>query len=125
MGRYKNIDRKVNQVARKINKQIEEDNIWRGRFVLRQLKKRLEIYPDGSRMSYYKYRLYDKKTGEYADSCWFSEFQILNSYCLWDFANNAIVETFKVWEYDEYNPNHPFRDQTNYLKVPLAKKKKL
>ena len=39
MSRYKTIDRKVNRVARKLNKQLAEDELWRGRFEVRQYQK--------------------------------------------------------------------------------------
>ena len=119
MSRYKTIDRKVNRVARKLNKQLAEDELWRGRFEVRQYQKAVETFSDGSKIGQYNYRIYDKKTGKFATMGWTSEFRILRSAALWSFANDAIIKNFKVWDFDKDDPNYPYNDKTDYTKISI------
>lgn len=117
MSRHKTEDRRVNRAVRHFNKVLAADELWRGRFALQQIKKQYVCYPDGSHNIYYRYRLYDKRTGEIAESEWYSVFQITELSCLFWWVNDAIVHTFDVWKYDRNHPENPYNIYVDYTKV--------
>lgn len=111
--------RRMNQMVRAINKNIYNDDLWRGRFVVRQVgSPYFYIYEDKSGASLERVHLVitDLLTGNTYDG-WDS----VNGWChwngsrLWRFANDAITEHFDVWRtgdspYDHKNdPAYDFR----------------
>lgn len=119
MGKYKfaKVNHKVNKIIRDINKELEEDELWKGRFVLRQIEKQVFRYSDLSGWYLtYKYRIYDKKTGYIAEK-WFDHYDICYGARLWYFVNDFITKKSEVWNEDpKPNINSP-----SYVGVPLPK----
>ena len=117
MGRHKNEDRRVNRAVRHYNKLMAEDELWRGRFILQQIQKDRVTYPDGSGTQYYRYRSYDKHTGEIAESDWNSGFQITELGTLFWWVNEVITKEFDVWKHDREDPENPYNITVDYRKV--------
>lgn len=58
--------RAVNRVLRDVNKNIENDELWQGRFFIRQWARQVVTYEDHSGMLLYlELRFYDKKTKKF------------------------------------------------------------
>lgn len=99
---YKKIQRKVNKIVRKLNKQIEDDELWKGRFYIRQVKRYMKPYDDMSGIDdAFLFEMYDKKTGmKHLSNGWYSYFALKTFNKLaWD-LNNFIVDICKVWQED-------------------------
>ena len=99
--------RRMNQFVRAINKNIYDDDLWRGRFIVRQVgSPHFYTYEDNSGASLERVHLVitDRLNGRTIDG-WDS----VNGWChwngsrLWRWVNDAIVEGFKVWE-EKPNP---------------------
>ena len=61
----------MNRAVRNMNKIIEKDNLWRGRFYIRQIQSEFKIYEDGSGAELYvRLRFFDRVTGITYDSPW-------------------------------------------------------
>ena len=64
----KKYQRELNKKIRALNKNIENDNLWRGRFVFYQKDAHWYVFEDGSGGELIAFiRAYDKKTGYYHD----------------------------------------------------------
>lgn len=111
--------RKMNRYVRAINKNLEMDDLWRGRFYVRQVGSSVfYIYEDKSGASLERIHLIvtDRVTGKTTDG-----YDSMNGWChfdgshLWRFVNDAIVKEFDVWhnEPDPYeiknNPKYDYR----------------
>lgn len=108
--------RRMNKYVREINKNIANDDLWRGRFVIRQKDNPgFYIYDDksGAAMPHVHLVITDLKTGEKYDK-WDSD----NGWChfngahIWEFANKAITEIFGVWYVQDDPRSH--RDDPDY-----------
>jgi len=113
--------REINRLVRKVNKSIEKDDLWFGRFYVCQVySPQWKVYEDGSGAEYFVHlKFIDRCTGRYwvqADTVnhWRGTFG--NGWLLWDKMNWFIVEHCNVWDeslakiqnYDawrEYNKN--------------------
>ena len=99
----KKIQRTFNTIMRKLNQNIEKDDLWRGRFEVRQINRSTYAYSDHSGYSFVAHvRFVDKKTGQFyekAIDC-FSGFFANKSagWHLWEGMNYFITEVVKVWE---------------------------
>ena len=110
----------VNRYVRALNKNIANDDLWRGRFVIRQVgSPSFVIYPDKSGAELYGVHLVitDLKTGQiygkYHDGNGWTHF---GGACIWEFANYAITEIFDVWRTDDdprKHRNDPMYDFNN------------
>ena len=91
--------RAVNKVLRDMNKNIENDDLWQGRFFMRQWSRETVYYEDHSGLYLWlEIRLYDKKTKKYLR--WFCDSHDVlawNGYKVWEKMNNFIVEDLDVW----------------------------
>ena len=117
-----NLKSKINKVIRAINKNIENDNLWRGRFVVLNRAMWIHEYEDGSGV-YATIRIaaFDKKTGKYYEQL-MDEYDILGawgngSFRLWNFINDFIVDRVKVWS-ETPSPRDPDFVK-DYTKVPV------
>lgn len=109
----KKIRRKVNKFVADFNKNIEKDEFWKGRFVIRQVENSRYHFSDNSGDIYHwRYRIIDKKTGVAADY-WFDNYNIW--YRMWDFVNNFIVEVSGVW----LEIPRPSYDSPSYIDKPV------
>lgn len=119
MSLRKNYQRKVNKTIRNLNESILEDNLWKGRFVFKQIWTGFHRYEDGSGGSLHCIvRGYDKLTGYYKD---FRMEYFGNSYFLkgdfWVMANDFIVEYANVWS-DPYQNNLKIQTSPNFKNIP-------
>lgn len=92
-GNPKKIHRKVNAIIRKINKSIEKDELWKGRFYIREKEYHQYKFEDNSGyILYLRYRYYDKITGESKDF-WFDscDVQFPSNDFLWS-MNDFIID---------------------------------
>lgn len=113
--------RAVNKLFRELNKGLEDDDLWHGRFVAVQDSSWFKQYEDKS--GYYLYVVYhfvDKKTGQKSwrqyceDANW-----LCNSARLWWQMNDFIVKECDTWKYERNDPNYPCNDKTNYRNVKI------
>lgn len=108
----------INKNIRVINKSIENDNLWRGRFVMRQVNARWSAFEDGSGGELFATILIiDKRTGQtktaYIDNYdrpW-HYFQAMNNFIVYDCA---------VWEKE--GRDFLYSDKTDYTKINIEKR---
>lgn len=111
--------RAVNKIVRKVNKAIEEDPLWRGRFVIRQIQSRFHHYEDGSGSTLWVLlRFYDKKTGITMDIFESSlEISMWNGTKISWAMNKFITEKCQVWQFED-----PRKDKMDYRDVKFDEK---
>jgi hypothetical protein len=103
--------RRMNKYVRELNKNIANDDLWRGRFVIHQEgNPGFYIYEDksGAEMPHVHLVITDLKTGKRYDK-WNTDngWCHFNGACIWEFANYAITERFDVWrKNDDPRDNH-------------------
>lgn len=104
--------REINRLVREANKSIEKDDLWHGRFCIKQIESpQWHIYEDKSGAEYFVHlKFIDKCTGRYwiqAETVnhWRSSFG--NGWRLWDKMNWFIVNHLDVW-------NEPLAKTRNY-----------
>ena len=109
--------RRINQAMRIINKDIEKDELWRGRFIIRTGATKFIRYEDDSGCCLeIELKFIDKRTG-YTWSTWES----VNSVChrgnwrLWWMMNYFIIEINDVWT--EEGRDFLYNDKTDYTKI--------
>lgn len=114
------LQRKVNAVVRKQNKALEDDNLWRGRFVVRQKQAVIQEYSDKSGWyGHFVMTVYDKKTGLYKDEI-FNDWDFLHTgWKFFWFVNDFIVKDVKVWEENPSPRDEGFVPKMGYKDVPL------
>ena len=112
--------RRINHFMRLMNKNIENDNLWRGRFVVRQSCAQWLPYEDNSGWELYVgLKFIDKKTGytyQYPmrsvnSICWG------NAYRIWEKMNDFIIEKCQVWEKE--GRDALYSDKTDWTKVKI------
>lgn len=101
----KEYQRKLNKIIKKLNKNIANDNIWKGRFELRQKNAFYYEFEDKSgAILNVIVRAYDKATGYYKDYRFeYAPFLSLSEVELWLHMNLFITEDSGVW-YEVPNP---------------------
>ena len=112
--------RAINKVVRAFNKQLELDNLWLGRFIVRQYEDspQWRRYEDGSGAELYvKLKFIDRATGRYyVGNHTVNEWCSLNCSRIWRIMNWLITEHWNIWQEDfarernfkawrEYNKN--------------------
>lgn len=93
--------RSANRVAKRMNDLMAEDDLWRGRFYVRQKKYWKKEYEDKSGLQVvFLYEFVDLKTG-HKKEYWFDNFDLDDSgpftYRFWRKMNDFIVEECDVW----------------------------
>lgn len=107
--------RTINRLIRKINKAIEDDELWQGRFFARQNRAEFWKYEDnsGGELSIYL-RFYDKKDMKYQEfygtSCELSHWEGSR---LWLAMNYFITEITSTWK-----EGHPGDHVQDFRPVP-------
>jgi len=92
----KNHQRWFNQYVRYINKSVEEDDLWLGRFYVTQNETRMEWFEDGSGGIMRAYlTMHDHKTGITRNK-WYDGLDM--DWRFWQDFNDFIIEDCKVWE---------------------------
>lgn len=109
----KKVQRQVNKVFRQMNRIIENDDLWRGRFVVRQ-KRADWINYNGSReyFLYVTYEFVDKKTGQVSRP--YQEIDFILDRHIGIQMNIFIINDCGVWEKE-----NPYEDKTDYRKVNI------
>lgn len=99
----KRYQREINRLVREANKSIEKDDLWYGRFYIKQVESpQWHIYEDKSGAEYFVHlKFIDKCTGRYwiqAETVnhWRGSFG--NGWRVWDKMNWFIVEHCNVWD---------------------------
>ena len=111
--------RKINKYVQTLNKNILKDNLWRGRFIVRQTNAYWEAFDDGSGgVLTVVLEIRDLKTGLYQDF-------IIDNYDrgwkLFEKVNKFIVEDSGVWD----NIQEVKDDKTDWTKVKWIPKKRI
>lgn len=117
MNMRKNYQRKFNKIMRAMNKNIANDELWRGRFIFRQTGADFYRFEDGSGgILYVEVRGYDKKTGFYKDTrIEYAPYFSFNEYHLWSFANTFIGEDSGVWKEEPRINRQNAKDYTSVI----------
>ena len=114
----KRYQHKINRLVKDLNKSIEEDNLWNGRFVFHIIDTDFERFSDNSGgMLYVVIRGYDKKTDFYRDyTMGYAPYLELSKSTLWEIANKFITEDTDTWK----NGNNPYNDkEIDYIKIKM------
>ena len=115
--RAKKIKRDINRSMRRMNQNIVNDNLWRGRFEVRMEQFQYCWYEDKSGIdARVLLRYIDLKTGKVWRK-WYDDIELSSRFGGWRLfsdMNNFIVEECKVWDMDRDDPNHPRNDKTVY-----------
>lgn len=95
--------RAINRLIRRVNKSLEQDDLWGGRFVVHQVKSpQWSIYEDKSGAEYFVHlEVVDRCTGRTwigADSVNGWRTTLGNGWRLYEFINWFIVDYCNVWE---------------------------
>lgn len=107
----KNHQRWFNQYCRYINKTIENDDLWLGRFCVKQVRSDIHWFEDNSGgMMAAEILMRDKKTG-ITKSRWYTGLDM--DWKFWRDFNDFIIEDCKVWE---EVPN-PYENKIDFRKV--------
>lgn len=115
---YKRYQNKLNAIVKEANKSLDEDNLWMGRFQVRQIRSRFERFDDNSGgILHTIFRVVDKKTEQYKDyvieyAPWLSTFYWHFSM---DILNDFVVECLDVWRKEK--PREEIKDWTN-VEIP-------
>jgi hypothetical protein len=113
----KKYQRGLNQKIRELNKAIQRDELWRGRFEARQTSGDWYKFHDGSGgMLWATIRMVDKKTGYYKDYQldYFPDRATMDWQISMEIANAFIVNDLDVWSNDD-----PKNDDVNYNKIKI------
>ena len=117
----KKYQHKLNKLIEEMNKAIENDSLWNGRFIFHIMDSAFERFKDGSGgILYVVIRGYDKKTKVYQDYTLsyaphlnFTKLDIL------EIVNKFITEDTDTWKKD----NNPYKDEKiDYTKVKIDNK---
>ena len=112
--------RAINQLVRSFNKRLEQDDLWLGRFVVRQYEDspQWRKYEDDSGAELWvKLKFIDRATGRYyVGNHTVNEWRSFNGSRIWRIMNWLITEHWDIWQEDfarernydawrEYNKN--------------------
>ena len=106
--------RYINRHVRQMNKNIYNDSLWKGRFIVKQKDARFMRYSDGSgSYLYVLLQFIDQLTGKT-----YEKWDIVNGWCMWHGAsiwetmNWFITEYCDVWrKEDPRTQNYDFRKE--------------
>lgn len=99
--KHKKIQRHINGVIRDLNRSLEHDNLWLGRFYAHQKRIRYEMAEDGSYCyAVVELEFVDRKTGKTLTRYFRKEDFMGSTYKIWCAMNDFIVEHCKVWSED-------------------------
>lgn len=94
----KKIQRHINKVLREMNKSIEQDSLWLGRFYCHQID--IAFFPSDDHSYTYCHvgvEFVDRKTGFSEMYAFHKEDFMWNGYRVWEAMNNFIVHDCDVW----------------------------
>lgn len=106
----RNHQRWFNQYCRYVNKQIENDDLWLGRFYVKQIKTEMDWFDDKSGgLMYAQLIMCDRKTN-ITRIGWYSGLEM--NWKFWYDFNNFIIQDCKVWEEEP----SPYDNRIDYRK---------
>lgn len=115
----KKAQKKINKSVRALNKNIANDNLWRGRFIVHQTDAYWERFEDGSGGELIAWlEIRDLKTGLYMG---FSVSNYGTGWKLWENGNKFIAEYSGVWD----NIDEVKNDKTDWSKIKWIPKKEI
>ena len=139
-GAVKNFHKQVVKIWKSMNDNICKDDVWLGRFEIREKQQFYKMFDDGSGyQAWYVVEAIDKKTGRSARKVLDTYFGVnthdeedktLNrdnkislrffSNKLWEFVNNFIIEDCQVWQeqpspYDNRVDYRPKKNKAKYV----------
>ena len=126
-GMRKDYHKKAMKMIRELNKNTEQDPLWRGRFVAMVKGERWYQFSDNSGGILTLYiRMYDKKTKQYMDYRW--EYAPYFHGNVWhlcmEIANDFVVEKIDVWHDADrpsiYNATDYHKEKMNWDKIITA-----
>ena len=120
---YKKQKRVLVSDLKKINKNIRDDELWKGRFECRLIgSPEKYVYEDKSGMQvYFTIAVIDKKTNRYVEKTDFvAAWHHFGGANISIFVNEAIVKRFDVWK---ENPRPSIKDTHDYSKEKIDFKK--
>ncbi len=109
--------RKVNKVIRKLNKNIANDSLWKGRFVVRIIDRQRKRFEDNSGYWYrFTLQFIDKETGYYS-LAWLNDlaFTFGGGAKIWWIMNDFIIKDINVWKKPQGKNN------SSYIDKPIPK----
>lgn len=118
----KKVQRKVNSLVAEYNKSLIKDELWLGRFYVRQLRRDVYKFEDGSgAVVSFLFELGDKKTG-IRDLCRFDNYELhvnegdsaATGWKLGEAINDFIIKEVQVWKEE---PRPSLRYACDYTKV--------
>ena len=123
MKNKKKLQRKINKIVRRVNSSVEQDDLWRGRFVIRQTQIRFHEFADHSGViAKIVFDFYDKKTKIHSfrilDSHVETRFLLSDLYCE---LNYFIVSYLRVWTTEGWDKIR--NDKTDYSKIAYERGK--
>ena len=107
-----------NKKIKQMNKGVYDDNLWKGRFVFRQIAADWERFDDNSGgLLWVILRAYDKETDQYRDfgietAPWRVS---LDWHLAMDVANKFIVDDIDAW-HEEINP---YKNEKDWRKIKV------
>lgn len=117
-GKRRKQQRVLNQEVRRVNRGIEEDPLWRGRFFVKQIRSEFYTYEDRSGSTLYcLLKLCDKKTKKTKYiNLGLNEITVFGK--LWWEMNDFITEYVEVWRSrNDSDFDDPYQDTTDYTQV--------
>ena len=113
---WKKYQSKLNKKIKILNKDIAEDNLWRGRFIFRQIEAGWEKFDDKSGILRVVIRAYDKKTklfrDYFLDYC--PSFVSIEWFISMDICNDFIINFLQVWKYED-----PYKESFDWTSVDV------
>lgn len=113
---WKKYQSKLNKKIKILNKDIAEDNLWRGRFIFRQIEAGWERFDNKSGLLRVIIRAYDKKTklfrDYFLDYCPF--FVSIDWSLNMDICNDFIINFLQVWKYE-----NPYKEKVDWTSVDV------
>ena len=102
----KKVQRRVNALIKRQNEALAEDELWLGRFYIRQLRRDVWKFEDGSGACVsFLFEIADKKTGK-RDICRLDNYELRvafkrggGSWILFEALNDFIIKKVDVWIY--------------------------
>ena len=111
----KKIQRHINSILRTMNRNIERDNLWLGRFYCHQKNIHYEMSEDGTYCyATIEVEFVDRKTGKTFTRYFHKEDFMGSTWRIWCAMNDFIVEYCDVWNED---PRPSIHNPWDYRKV--------
>lgn len=128
----KKVQRRVNALIKRQNKALAEDELWLGRFYIRQLRRDVYKFEDGSGACVsFLFEMADKKTGK-RDIVRLSNYELRvafkrgeGSWKLFEALNDFIIKKIDVWHEDPAPSIWTPQDYRNVPMLPPMKLKEL